>query len=63
MESLRFDLDPSEIPTRCDNVAADMPNAPTSPPGADGRRVSPEQLAAVFPQAIRASLSRLPKFG
>ena len=52
MESLRFVLDQSEIPTHWYNVVAHMPNAPTPPLGADGKPAPPDQLAAIFPQAI-----------
>jgi pyridoxal-phosphate dependent TrpB-like enzyme len=52
MESLRFVLDQSEIPTHWYNVAADMPNPLPPPLGPDGKPVSPDQLAAIFPPAI-----------
>ncbi len=52
MESLRFVLPQSEIPTHWYNVAADMPNAPLPPLGADGNPVTPEQMGAIFPMAI-----------
>ena len=52
MESLRFVLDQSEIPTHWYNVVADMPNAPTPPLGPDGKPATPEQMGAIFPMAI-----------
>ena len=52
MESLRFVLAQSEIPTHWYNVVADMPNAPLPPLGADGKLATPEQMGAIFPTAI-----------
>ena len=52
MESLRFVLPQSEIPTHWYNVVADMPNAPTPPLGPDGKPATPEQMGAIFPMAI-----------
>ncbi len=52
MESLRFVLPQSEIPTHWYNVAADMPNAPHPPLGPDGKPATPEQMSAIFPMAI-----------
>ena len=52
MESLRFVLPQSEIPTHWYNVAADLPS-PLSPPlGPDGLPATPEQMGAIFPEAI-----------
>lgn len=47
MESLRFVLPQSEIPTHWYNVAADLPTPPLPPLGADGQPARPEQMAAV----------------
>jgi pyridoxal-phosphate dependent TrpB-like enzyme len=52
MESLRFVLPQSEIPTHWYNVVADMPNAPLPPLGPDGKPATPEQMSAIFPMAI-----------
>lgn len=52
MESLRFVLPQSEIPTHWYNVAADLPHPPSPPLGADGQPAKPEQMAAIFPTAI-----------
>ena len=43
MESLRFVLPQSEIPTHWYNVVADMPNAPLPPLGPDGNPATPER--------------------
>jgi pyridoxal-phosphate dependent TrpB-like enzyme len=52
MDTIRFNLEQSEIPTHWYNVVADMPNPPSPPLGPDGQPVGPEQLAAIFPMAI-----------
>ena len=52
MESLRFVLPQSEIPTHWYNVVADMPSAPLPPLGPDGKSATPEQMGAIFPMAI-----------
>lgn len=52
MESLRFVLPQSEIPTHWYNVVADMPSAPLPPLGPDGKPATPEQMGAIFPMAI-----------
>ena len=52
MESLRFVLPQSDIPTHWYNVVADMPNAPLPPLGPDGNPATPEQMSAIFPMAI-----------
>ena len=52
MESLRFVLPQSEIPTHWYNVVADLPNAPMPPLGPDGKPATPEQMSAIFPMAI-----------
>ena len=51
MESLRFVLPQSEIPTHWYNVVADMPTPPLPPLGPDGVPPTPEQMGAIFPQA------------
>ncbi|MFZ2854920.1 MAG: hypothetical protein WAZ34_12525 [Rhodocyclaceae bacterium] len=56
MESLRFVLDQSEIPTHWYNVVADM--------AAYDRYFAGELEDFEYPaEAIKASLSHLPKFG
>jgi tryptophan synthase beta chain len=45
-------LDESEIPTQWYNVIADMPNPPAPPLGPDGKPVTPDALAAIFPEAL-----------
>ena len=52
MESLRFVLPQSEIPTHWHNVFADMPCAPLPPLSPDGKPATPEQMGAIFPMAI-----------
>ena len=52
MQPIRFSLEQSEIPTHWYNVVADLPNPPLPPLGPDGKPVSPEQLATIFPMAI-----------
>jgi tryptophan synthase beta chain len=48
----RILLEESDIPTHWYNVVADMPNPPAPPLGADGKLVSPEKMAAIFPIPI-----------
>jgi tryptophan synthase beta chain len=45
-------LDEHEMPRQWYNLAADLPTPPLPPLGADGKPVSPEQLAAVFPMNL-----------
>ena len=52
MESLRFVLPQSEIPTHWYNVAADLPSPPSPPLGPDGQPATPAQMGAIFPAAI-----------
>lgn len=52
MESLRVQLEASDIPTHWYNVVADMPNPPAPPLGPDGQPVSPERMLAIFPGNI-----------
>ena len=52
MESLRINLEASDIPTHWYNVVADMPNPPPPPLGADGKPVTLEQMSAIFPVNI-----------
>ncbi len=52
MESLRFVLPQSEIPTHWYNVVADMPHPPLPPLGPDGKPATPEQMSAIFPMAV-----------
>ena len=52
MTPLRINLEQDEIPTHWYNVVADMPNPPLPPLGPDGLPPTPEQMGAIFPQAI-----------
>ncbi|MDB5108131.1 MAG: tryptophan synthase subunit beta [Candidatus Binatus sp.] len=52
MPELKTFLDESEIPREWYNVVADMPNPPAPPLGPDGKPISPNSLAAIFPPAI-----------
>lgn len=52
MESLRFVLPQSEIPTHWYNVVADLPTPPLPPLGGDGQPARPEQMATIFPMAV-----------
>ncbi len=52
MQQTKILLDESEIPTHWYNVIADMPNPPAPPLGPDGNPVTPDALAAIFPQAL-----------
>lgn len=45
-------LDESEIPTQWYNVMADMPNPPEPVLGPDGQPITPDALAAIFPEAL-----------
>lgn len=45
-------LGESEMPRQWYNLAADLPTPPLPPLGADGKPVTPEQLAAVFPMNL-----------
>jgi tryptophan synthase beta chain len=44
----------ADMPTHWYNVVADMPNPPEPPLGPDGQPVSPEALAAIFPEGLIA---------
>ncbi len=52
MSQTKILLDESDIPTHWYNVVADMPNPPAPPLGPDGKPVSPDALAAIFPEAL-----------
>jgi len=52
MSDTKILLDESEIPTHWYNVVADMPNAPLPPLGPDGKPVTPDALAAIFPESL-----------
>ena len=45
-------LDEKDIPRQWYNIAADLPSAPLPPLGPDGKPISPEMLAPVFPMNI-----------
>lgn len=52
MSQTKILLDESEIPTHWYNVVADMPNPPAPVLGPNGQPVTPDQLAAIFPEAL-----------
>lgn len=52
MSQTKILLDESEIPTHWYNVVADMPNAPHAVLGPDGNPVTPDALAAIFPETL-----------
>jgi tryptophan synthase beta chain len=52
MQQTKILLDESEIPTHWYNIVADMPNKPAPILGADGQPISPDALAAIFPEAL-----------
>jgi len=52
METTKYLLDESDIPTQWYNVVADMPNPPSPPLGPDGNPVPPEALGAIFPMGL-----------
>lgn len=51
-EPTRILMTEADIPTHWYNIAADMPNAPLPPLGPDGSPATPEQMSAIFPDAI-----------
>ncbi len=52
MSMTKILLDESEIPTHWYNVVADMPNPPAPVLGPDGNPVTPDALAAIFPESL-----------
>ncbi|MDH5784332.1 MAG: TrpB-like pyridoxal phosphate-dependent enzyme [Chromatiales bacterium] len=52
MNQTKILLDESEIPTHWYNVVADMPNPPEAVLGPDGNPVTPDALAAIFPESL-----------
>lgn len=52
MSDIKILLDENEIPTHWYNVVADMPNPPSPVLGPDGNPVTPDALAAIFPESI-----------
>lgn len=52
MSATKIILPESEIPTHWYNVIADMSNPPAPPLGPDGKPVSSDALAAIFPMAL-----------
>lgn len=52
MSQTKILLDESEIPTHWYNIVADMPNPPHAVLGPDGNPVTPDALAAIFPEAL-----------
>ncbi len=52
MSDYKILLSENEIPTHWYNVIADMPNPPHPVLGPDGNPVTPDALAAIFPEAL-----------
>jgi len=52
MADLKINLCESEIPKQWYNLAADFKNPPSPPLGPDGKPISPDMLAPVFPMNI-----------
>src|SRR5580693_9995882 len=52
MSQVKIFLDEADIPRHWYNVVADLPNPPAPPLGPDGKPISPDALAAIFPGAI-----------
>jgi tryptophan synthase beta chain len=52
MEPVKFTLEENEMPRQWYNLAADLPTPPQPPLGPDGKPVSPDMLAPVFPMNI-----------
>ena len=52
MEKVKILLDESEIPRQWYNLAADLPTPMLPPLGPDGKPVSPDMLAPVFPMNL-----------
>ncbi len=52
MERTKFVLEEKDLPRQWYNLAADMPNPPLPPLGPDGKPVSPDMLAPVFPMNL-----------
>ncbi|MCF7669089.1 MAG: TrpB-like pyridoxal phosphate-dependent enzyme [Verrucomicrobia bacterium] len=51
-EITKFNLEESEMPRQWYNLAADLPNPPQPPLGPDGKPITPDALAPVFPMNI-----------
>ena len=52
MQSTKILLDESEMPRQWYNIVADLPKPPLPPLGPDGKPVTPEMLAPVFPMNL-----------
>jgi len=52
MSQVKIFLDEADIPRHWYNVVADLPNPPAPPLGPDGKPISLDALAAIFPGAI-----------
>lgn len=52
MAQTKILLDENEIPTHWYNIVADMPNAPAPVLGPDGKPITPDALAAIFPMSL-----------
>ncbi|MFA7676759.1 MAG: TrpB-like pyridoxal phosphate-dependent enzyme [Candidatus Omnitrophota bacterium] len=52
MSVKEFFLSKNDIPKQWYNLAADLPNPPKPPLGPDGKPISPDMLAAVFPMNL-----------
>jgi len=52
MSEIKITLDESDIPRQWYNLVADLPSPPQPPLGPDGKPISPEMLAPVFPMNL-----------
>ena len=52
MEQVKFLLNEKDIPKQWYNLAADLPTPMQPPLGPDGKPITPEMLAPVFPMNI-----------
>jgi len=52
VDRVKIVLDESEMPRQWYNLAADLPNPPQPPLGPDGKPITPEMLAPVFPMNL-----------
>ncbi len=52
METTKILLDDNEIPRQWYNLLADLPNPPLPPLGPDGKPITPDMLAPVFPMNL-----------
>lgn len=52
MKPFKINLPEKDIPRQWYNLAADLPHPPLPPLGPDGKPITPDQLAAVFPMNL-----------